>query len=87
MQVTNHDIQAMQECISDMFGGVSVFIHPMFNYYVFSGSEPEHKTIWKIYIHTQGLISKEFDSWEELKAWAHSQDKDFSEQVLMEEVE
>jgi len=83
MQVTNQDREDMAECISDMFGNVSVFIEHLHNYYVFD--KKEHKTIWRLYIHTPGMISKEFDSWAELKAYVHSQDKDFSEQVLITE--
>jgi len=85
MQVTNQDIQSMSECISDMFGGVTVSIDRQHAYYVFAGREPEHKSNWRVCVHAPKIILKEFASWAEVRAWAHAHDKDFSEPVIIEE--
>jgi len=85
MQVTNRDIEAMAECLSDMFCGVTVSIDYVHTYQIYKtvDSEPAHRSNWRVYVHTPTLVGKEFKSWAELKAWAHAQDNDFSEQVMI----
>jgi len=87
MQTTNEDIKAMVESISEIFGSVSVSVDYSHPYYVYKdiGVKSERKPIWRVCVHCPTIILLEFKSWSELCAWARSQDKDFSEQILIKE--
>jgi len=86
MQVTNQDISAMMDCLSDMFGKATVSINFENSLYTYNHtSDVDKKTLWRMTIHAKPIIMEEFKSWEELRAWVHAHDEDFSEQVLITE--
>lgn len=86
MQTTNLDISAMLDCVSDMFCGVCASIDYEAALYTYDHTDEITKRFdWRLTIHTPSIIQKHFSSWSELSAWVRSQDKDFSEQVIIEE--
>lgn len=87
MQTTNQDISAMLDCVSDMFGGVCASIDYEAALYTYNHTaDIDKKFGWRLTIHAPSIIQKHFASWPELSAWVRSQDKDFSEQVIIGEV-
>lgn len=87
MQVTQNDIRGMAESLAEIHDNAVVLINHQARLHRFEG-ESHWDTQWNVSINKSAsqIVYRNFNSWDELRAWARTQDTDFSETILIQEV-